>query len=114
MKMCYAAYSKGTTALLCAILGTAESLGVREELYQQWDMDEPGFSEQVNRRATRVTAKAWRFESEMREVAATFHEAGMPQEFHEAAAEIYRRVSGFKDAKQVPELKDVLQALLTK
>ena len=36
-----------------------------------------------------MTAKAWRFEGEMREIAATFHEAGMPQEFHEAAAEIY-------------------------
>ena len=30
LKMCYAAYSKGTTALLAAILATAESLGVRE------------------------------------------------------------------------------------
>ena len=114
VKMCYAAYSKGTTALLCAILGTAESLGVRKELYQQWDMDESGFSEQVNRRVVRVTAKAWRFEGEMKEIAATFHEAGMPQEFHEAAAEIYHRISDFKDAKQAPELKDTLQALLTK
>ena len=114
LKMCYAAYSKGTTALLCAVLGTAESLGVREELYQQWDMDEAGFSEQVNRRAARVTAKAWRFEGEMKEIAATFHEAGLPHGFHEAAAEIYHRISGFKDAKQVPELKDVLHALLTK
>ena len=114
LKMCYAAYSKGTTALLCAILATAESLGVREELYQQWDMDEAGFSKQANRRITRVTAKAWRFEGEMREIAATFHEAGMPQEFHEMAAEIYHRIAGFKDAEQAPELKDVLQALLTK
>jgi 3-hydroxyisobutyrate dehydrogenase-like beta-hydroxyacid dehydrogenase len=32
LKMCYAAYTKGTTALLSAILTTAESLGVREEL----------------------------------------------------------------------------------
>ena len=61
-----------------------------------------------------VTAKAWRFEGEMREIAATFHEAGMPRGFHEAAADIYNRISGFKDAEQVPELKDVLQALLTK
>jgi len=114
LKMCYAAYSKGTTALLCAILGTAESLGVREELYQQWDMDESGFSEQVNRRVVRVTAKAWRFEGEMKEIAATFHAAGMPQEFHEASAEIYHRIFGFKDVKQVPELNDILQVLLTK
>lgn len=114
LKMCYAAYSKGTTALLCAVLGTAESLGVREELYQQWNIDESGFSEQINRRVARVTAKAWRFEREMKEIAATFQEAGMPRGFHEAAADIYHRISGFKDAEQTPEIKDVLQTLLTK
>lgn len=35
LKMCYAAYTKGTTALLAAVLGTAVSLGVRTELAQQ-------------------------------------------------------------------------------
>lgn len=114
LKMCYAAYSKGTTALLCAVLGAAESLGVRDELYEQWDKDEAGFSEQVNRRVARVTAKAWRFESEMKEIAGTFHEADMPRGFHEAAAEIYGRITGFKDAGQTPEIRDILQALLTK
>jgi len=114
LKMCYAAYTKGTTALLCAILGTAESLGVREELYGQWDMDDPGFSEQVNRRVTRVTAKAWRFEGEMREIAETFHSTGMPRGFHDAAAEIYDRISSFKDAEPIPQLEAVLQKLLAK
>ena len=112
LKMCYAAYSKGTTALLAAILATAESVGVREELYQQWDMDNKGFSEQVNRRVTRVTAKAWRFEGEMTEIAETFQEAGLPADFHKAAADIYRRMSLFKDSAETPSLEDVLQAVL--
>lgn len=112
LKMCYAAYSKGTTALLAAILATAESLGVREELYQQWDLDDKGFSEQVNRRVARVTAKAWRFEGEMNEIAKTFQEAGLPGEFHEAAAEIYRRMANFKDSGETPPLQDMLKALL--
>jgi 3-hydroxyisobutyrate dehydrogenase-like beta-hydroxyacid dehydrogenase len=112
LKMCYAAYSKGTTALLSAILATAESNGVRDELYQQWDMDEDGFSDQVNRRARRVTAKAWRFEGEMQEIAKTFEEAGLPNGFHNAAGDIYHRMAGFKDSPQTPELDDVLKALL--
>lgn len=112
LKMCYAAYSKGTTALLSAILAAAESNGVRDNLYQQWEMDETGFSEQVNRRARRVTAKAWRFEGEMHEIAETFAESGLPDGFHEAAAEIYHRMAGFKDSQQPPELDDVLKALL--
>ncbi len=112
LKMCYAAYSKGTTALLAAILATAESVGVREELYQQWDMDNKGFSEQVNRRVTRVTAKAWRFEGEMKEIAETFQESGLPADFHKAAAEIYRRMALFRDSAETPSLEDVLRALL--
>ena len=114
LKMCYAAYSKGTTALLAAILTTAESLGVREVLYQQWELDDQGFSEQVNRRVTRVTAKAWRFEGEMKEIAETFQEAGLPDEFHKAAAEIYRRMSIFKDSAETPSLQNVLKVLLTR
>ena len=112
LKMCYAAYSKGTTALLTAILATAESLGVRDELYKQWDADDSNFSEQANRRAPSVTAKAWRFEGEMREIASTFKEAGLPNGFHKAAAEIYHRLAGFKDAAETPKLQEVLQELL--
>ena len=112
LKMCYAAYSKGTTALLAAILATAESLGVRAELYRQWDLDDQDFSEQVNRRVRRVTAKAWRFEGEMKEIAATFQEAGLPDEFHQAAAEVYRRMSIFKDSAETPSLQIVLKVLL--
>ncbi len=111
LKMCYAAYSKGTTALLSAILAMAESNGVRGELYQEWDMDEDGFSEQVNQRARRVTAKAWRFEGEMREIADTFSEAGLPSGFHEAAAEIFHRMAGLKDSSRQPELREVLDVL---
>lgn len=111
LKMCYAAYSKGTTALLAAILATAESLGVREELSQRWGEDEPGFVEQAEGRTTRVTAKAWRFEGEMHEIASTFQEAGLPGGFHESAAEIYLRMAGYKDASERPALLEVLKVL---
>jgi len=114
LKMCYAAYSKGTTALLSAILATAETLEVRDELYQQWNMDEESFSEQVNRRTGRVTTKAWRFEGEMKEIAATFREAGLPDGFHLAAAEIYHRMANYKDADETPSLDTLLKALLAR
>ena len=41
LKMCFAAYTKGTVALLSAILATAESLGVRDALLEQWRHDDP-------------------------------------------------------------------------
>jgi 3-hydroxyisobutyrate dehydrogenase-like beta-hydroxyacid dehydrogenase len=115
LKMCYAAYSKGTTALIASVLATAESLGVRDDLYQQWDRDDPGFSDQVNRRVTRVTAKAWRFEGEMKEIASTFQEAGLPGEFHGAAGEIYQRMSKFLSKNgQIDTIENLLRAIINK
>lgn len=112
LKMCYSAYTKGTTALLCSILGAAQGLGVREELEEQWSMDWPGFAEETRERVRKVTAKAWRFAGEMEEIGATFQGAGLPGEFYNAAAEIYRRIAGYKDAPSEPALDDVLEALI--
>ena len=114
LKMCYAAYSKGTTALLAAILATAESYDVRDELYQHWNLGDSSFAEQVNRRVTRATAKAWRFEGEMHEIASTFRAAGLPAGFHQAAAEIYQLMARFKAMPEHPQLEEVLEALLAK
>jgi 3-hydroxyisobutyrate dehydrogenase-like beta-hydroxyacid dehydrogenase len=111
IKMCYAAYSKGITALLCGVIATAERLNVRQELSQQWDRDDAGFSEHAERRMRRVTAKAWRFASEMDEIAATFAAAGLPSGFHESSAKVFRRMAGFKDSPTMPELDDVLASL---
>lgn len=112
LKMCFAAYTKGTTALLCAILGAAEAWNVREELANQWSQGGSDFAEQAAERACRATAKAWRFAGEMDEIAATFRAVGIPGEFHQGAADIYRRLAAFKDAPQTPPLEVVLAALL--
>lgn len=111
LKMCYAAYSKGTTALLSAILAAAQQLDVSEELGQQWARDDPQFAAQAAERVQKVTAKAWRFAGEMEEIAATFCAAGVPPEFHRAAAAVYRRMAHFKDARPAPPLDAILAAL---
>ena len=111
LKMCYGGYTKGRTALLCGILATAESLGVRELLEQEWGRNDPGFVEETNRQVSQVTRKAWRFAGEMEEVAATFQAAGLPEGFHAAAGEIYRRMAGFKDRESLPEVAEVLERL---
>jgi 3-hydroxyisobutyrate dehydrogenase-like beta-hydroxyacid dehydrogenase len=112
LKMCFAAYTKGTTALLCALLAAAEKLGVREDLEKQWSRDGSDFAEKTKGQVRGVTAKAWRFSGEMQEIAATFGEAGVPKEFHLAASEIYRRISHLKGLSEKPSLKDVLEALI--
>ena len=111
LKMCYAAYTKGTTALLCSIRAAAEALGVRGELEEQWSRNWAGFTEETRERVRGVTAKAWRFQGEMEEIAATFRSVGLPGEFHEGAEKIYQRLAKYKDETSEPALEEVLRAL---
>jgi len=111
LKMCYAANTKGTVALLAAILATAESLGVREELFAQWRSENADFPDQTVRRIQANAPKAWRFVGEMAEISRTFREAGAPGEFHAGAADIYERLARFKDSKAAPSLEEILNAL---
>lgn len=112
LKMCFAAYTKGTSALLCTILAAAEELDIREELEAQWSRNGSDFAEQTQARVRRVTAKAWRFAAEMDEIATTFKAAGLPGGFHEAAGDIYQRIAHFKGQSEVPALHEVLAALI--
>jgi prepilin-type processing-associated H-X9-DG protein len=111
IKMCYAARSKGTTALLSAIMAAAESLGVREALARQLSRYDSELVANITEQMQGVTAKAWRFAGEMEEIAATFTEIGQPDGFHLAAADIYQRLAHFKDADTLPELGAVIAAL---
>jgi 3-hydroxyisobutyrate dehydrogenase-like beta-hydroxyacid dehydrogenase len=111
LKMTFAAYTKGSTALLAAILAVAEANGVRAALEAQWSHGDSPFARQTQGRVRGATAKAWRFEGEMHEIAATFEQAGLPGGFHQAAAEVYHRLAAFKDEDETPPLDAVLDAL---
>lgn len=109
LKMAFAANTKGTTALLSAILGVAEKEGVRKQLEELWGEQ---FTQQTHRRVAANTAKAWRFVGEMEEIAATFAGAGLSDGFHLAAADTFARLAAFKDTESTPDIEAVLQALL--
>jgi len=111
LKMCYAAYTKGTTALLCAILATAAAFNVSEELYEQWSRNGSTFADESKEKVRLVTKKAWRFVGEMKEISSTFQSAGLPGGFHDAAANVYTRIASFKDASSIPTLESILEAL---
>ena len=113
LKMCFAANSKGTTALLCAIMAAAERMGVREELENQWSRNGSDFARSTVNRIRKVTAKAWRFSGEMQEISSTFQAAGLPAGFHLAASDIYQRIARFKDAGYPPPIEEILAALVS-
>lgn len=112
LKMCFAANTKGTTALLCAVLAAAESLGVRKELEKQWSRNGSGYAQKTLAGIRHVTTKAWRFAGEMDEIAATFQAAGVPNGFHHAAGEIYQRLAKFKNADPSLLMTDIIGAVL--
>jgi 3-hydroxyisobutyrate dehydrogenase-like beta-hydroxyacid dehydrogenase len=91
LKMAYAGWTKGSAALLLAMRDAAVALGVQDDLLAEWALSQPGLAAQADRSAQAAAAKGWRWEAEMREIAATLAAAGLPSGFHEAAAEIFGR-----------------------
>lgn len=113
LKVCYAAWNKGATALLAGIRALAEREGVDAALLEEWKIslpDTPKRSERVRPSAR----KAWRWIAEMEEIAADFEAAGLPAGFHLAAADIYRKLEEFKDAAEPPAMAEIKAALLRK
>ena len=111
LKMAYASWAKGTSALLAAAAAMAVAEGVGEDLISEWDLSLPGVSERLAGTAGEVAPKAWRWTGEMDEIAATFADAGLPDGFHRAAGEVCRRLDAFKDAPGTT-VDEMLEALL--
>jgi 3-hydroxyisobutyrate dehydrogenase-like beta-hydroxyacid dehydrogenase len=86
VKMAYAAWSKGSAAMLLAIRDVAQHFGVEDE----WALAAPELAERVPRAEHSAATKGWRWEGEMEEIADTFAAAGRPDGFHRAAARVYR------------------------
>ena len=91
LKMSYAAWTKGTGALLLAIRALARAEGVEEALLAEWALSQPALAARSEQAARSAAAKGWRWIAEMEEIAATMTADGLPGGFHQAAAEIYRR-----------------------
>jgi 3-hydroxyisobutyrate dehydrogenase-like beta-hydroxyacid dehydrogenase len=91
VKMAYAAWTKGTAALLLAARSLARAEGVEEALVAEWSLSQPGLADRSQAAARSATTKGWRWVAEMEEIAASMAAAGLPDGFHQAAAEIFRR-----------------------
>ena len=92
LKMAYAAWTKGSSALLLAVRAMARAEGVEGPLLEEWDHSQPGLRERTELTAIGTGPKAWRFVGEMHEIAAAFEVVGLPPEFAAAAAEVYDRM----------------------
>jgi 3-hydroxyisobutyrate dehydrogenase-like beta-hydroxyacid dehydrogenase len=90
LKMAYAAWTKGTAAMLLAIRATARASGVEDALVAEWRRSQPDVPDRLAAAESAAARKGWRWVGEMEEIAATLAATGQPDGFHRAAAEVFR------------------------
>jgi 3-hydroxyisobutyrate dehydrogenase-like beta-hydroxyacid dehydrogenase len=111
VKMAYAAWTKGTAALLLAARALASAEGVQDALLAEWALSQPDLAQRTLGAARSAALKGWRWVAEMEEIADSMAAAGLPRGFHESAAEIFRRQPRAASAGEVT-VEAVLTALL--
>jgi 3-hydroxyisobutyrate dehydrogenase-like beta-hydroxyacid dehydrogenase len=94
IKMAYAAWTKGSAALLLAARALADSAGVTDALLAEWQLSQPQLEARFRGAEQSATAKGWRWVGEMKEIAIAMTDADLPDGFHRAAAEVYRGFPG--------------------
>jgi 3-hydroxyisobutyrate dehydrogenase-like beta-hydroxyacid dehydrogenase len=101
VKMAYAGWTKGTSALILSIRALARAEGVEDTLLAEWALSQPALPDRSERAAQSAVTKGWRWIAEMEEIAAAMTADGLPGGFHQAAAEIYRRseATGWPDGR---------------
>jgi 3-hydroxyisobutyrate dehydrogenase-like beta-hydroxyacid dehydrogenase len=113
VKMAYAAWTKGTAALLLAARALASAEGVQDALLAEWEFSQPALAERSRGAARSAAVKGWRWVAEMEQIAQSMDAAGLPPGFGQAAAEVYRSQPRAESADSVtPEqvITDLLRA----
>lgn len=116
LKMCYAAWTKGSWALLAATAAAARGLGVEDALREEWAHSQPELARRLERGATANAPKAWRFAGELAEIGATMRDAGLPDGFGRAASEVYERLGAYRAGHHdgpPPSLAELLDRLVS-
>jgi len=115
IKMAYASLNKGVDALLTAVLLMADSLGVREEFMNEVDQSQEEAARRMRQRVPYLAATAARYVGEMREIAATYRDAGVTPLFHEGAEWLYAQLAKSPLAQEtratLPEQRSLDEAL---
>ncbi len=113
VKMAYAAWTKGTAALLLTVRALATAEGVQDTLLTEWALSQPELADRTGRAARSAARKGWRWVAEMEEIAASMAAAGLPQGFGQAAAEVFGRQPRAAAGDEV-STEAVLGALLSR
>ena len=103
LKMCYAALTKGTTALATELLVAARAMGISDTLEAELRSGGDSRYASFERSIPGMPPKAYRWVGEMEEIAATFGALGLTPKILEGAADLYRFVERTPLGQEVPE-----------
>jgi len=110
-KMCYAAQTKGITALQTELLIAAQAMGLYDGLIEELKMSQADKLMGMERGVPSMPTKAKRWIGEMEEIAKTFGDLGLTPKMYEGAADMYRLVSETALADETPETRDTRRSL---
>ena len=111
LKMCYAALTKGFTALATELLVAAQLLGVNDELAKELADSQAQHHATMARQIPRMPSVAHRWIGEMEEIAKTFAELGLTPRILEGAADLYRFAASTAVGAERPETRDMRRGL---
>jgi 3-hydroxyisobutyrate dehydrogenase-like beta-hydroxyacid dehydrogenase len=103
VKMCYAAMTKGTTALAVELLVAARRLGVEQALEKELRDSRSDVFDWQMKNIPGMPPKAYRWVPEMEEIAKTFAELGMTRRIFEGATDMYAFIAEKPLGKESPE-----------
>ena len=118
IKMCYAALTKGSAALMIELLTAAQALGVFDALAQEFEKSQSANWARMQG-LPGVPMKSRRWVGEMEEIAKCFAGVGMTPRMLTGAADMYRLVGATRladrtpeDAEPLPSLQEMLATLV--
>ena len=118
LKMCYSAWTKGSTALFTELLVAAQAMGVLDALRHEFEQSQSAMLLRMQRLPA-MPIKSRRFVGEMLEIAKSFGDVGLTPKMLEGAAEMYTLVGSTHLADRTPEdrtpfpsVADTLQTLV--
>jgi len=106
VKMCYAALTKGTTAIATELLVAARKLGVYDTLVAELRDSQAAHAKRMGDAVPAMPGKAHRWIAEMEEIARTFEDVGLTPLIFQGAAEMYRLTAGSEIGGERPETVD--------
>ena len=106
IKMCYAAMTKGSSALYTQLLLAAELMGLSDHVKAEFRNSQPAILQRMERGLPGVPARARRWVSEMQEIEATFEHLGLTPFLFRGVTDMYRLIGGTPLGEETPETAD--------